>query len=207
MQNQKPEFKGTVSQISKQVIQRGSIISNMKGRKKAFAYQQMRNPTKVIEPESESEEDENDDVKKQIFMNQKLEGTEIIDKFYSRCAEDLANIESGTEKIDELVINIDKHLDHQSPEKEEDFDGINLDETPQKDPVLENGVFISEYTAFLNEILNMRITSDTLKVEESKVAVITNNNEGNKENDKSNKDKQRDLFVQIFNKACVMMQA
>ena len=59
----------------------------------------------------------------------------------------------------------------------------------------------------MNEILNMRITSDTLKVEDSKVAVVTNNNEGNKENDKSNKDKQRDLFVQIFNKACVMMQA
>ena len=38
------------------------------------------------------------------------------------------------------------------------------DYTPEKDPFMENGVLISEYTAFLNEILNMRITSDTLKV-------------------------------------------
>ena len=89
----------------------------MKGRKKAFVNQQMGNPTMVIEPESESDEDEDDDVKKQIFMNQKLEGTEIIDKFYSRCAEDLVSKDNGTEKIDELVINIGKHLDHESPKQ------------------------------------------------------------------------------------------
>lgn len=98
--NKNPEFVGSVSQVSKQVIQRGSIISNMKNKKKLFECKQSGNPSPNLEPESESDIDEDDDIKKQIFMNQKLEGTEVIDKFYAKCADDLTNPDAGIQTID-----------------------------------------------------------------------------------------------------------